>query len=289
MFTDPSLKYLRDKWAGYKEGLETEKRHNLKFQEGSMDVVSSFIGDIDKILGEDEREIVKKNVASKTDEIIDEITYMGTCILFKDKDTHKVLILPQDMCKLVFTTGDGMEVPILKGEYRNNPISDNGVGDLKNLSEFRGQLKKVYLDNPAVKDSIDTLTFNALESVPIIKKILGYKAIAAIRDFYLIGESFIVTILDDDGKTGYDLIDQGSVRVLGVVADHPVYQTTTQKGDFINPSIRHLKRGSQYESRGSSIIVLKQDGTFDRFMDIKMDDPHVIQEIREAWERLSIN
>ena len=284
MFTDPSLKYLRDKWIGYKEGLETEKRHNLKFQEGRMDVVSSFIRDIDKIMGEDKRQIVKENVTSKTDEIIDELTYMGTCILFKDKGTHKVLILPQDMCKLVFTTGEGIEVPILQGGYRDSPISDNGVGDLKNLSEFRDQLKKAYLDNPAVRDSIDTLTFNALENVPGIKKILGPKALTAIRDFYLIGESFIIK-----GETGYGLIDQDSVKVLRVVADCPVYQTTTQKGDFINPLIRHLKRGSQYESRGSSIIALKQDGAFDRFMDIKMDDPHVIQEIREAWESLSIN
>ena len=281
MFTDPSLKYLRDKWIGYKEGLETEKRHNLKFQEGRMDVVSSFIGDIDKILGEDEREIVKENVVSKTDEIIDELTYMGICLLWKDRDTSKVIVLPQDMCKLIFTTGDGIEVPILKGGYRD---TDNGVGGLKDLSEFRGQLKKVYLDNPTVRDSIDTLTFNALESVPGIKKILGSKAITAIRDFYLIGESFIIK-----GETGYGLIDQDSVRVLRVVADCPVYQTTTQKGDFINPSIKHLKRGSQYESRGSSIIALKQNGTFDRFMDMMMDDPHVIQEIREAWESLSIN
>jgi len=38
-----------------------------------------------------------------------------------------------------------------------------------------------------------------------------------------------------------------------------------------------------------SEIALKQDGTFDRFMDLNMNDPHVIREIKEAWERLSIN
>jgi hypothetical protein len=55
----------------------------------------------------------KCNRKSLVNAIVEELEFMGVCIIFKDKDTSKKIILPPDMCKLTFIADNGIEVPII--------------------------------------------------------------------------------------------------------------------------------------------------------------------------------